>query len=178
MIVFIKAQTKVKGVTRNVSYVGNVQEDGYIYFNDEVEYRMPTPANMQVGTTYFPDHVQIWYVVRNCWIRSNYFTNMSIIPIDLEQIAQLEARITALETQVQGLTSRMSTVESRTLDLLDWLNELGYSSIGDSPTYGYGNGDSLLELWNAVVQIIADTGSSATLPSRQIFTQWNGKQFP
>lgn len=178
MIVYIKAQAKVKGVTRDVFYVGTVQDDGYIYFNDEMMYRMTTPPNMQGGMSYLPDNVQIWYTVRNCWIRANYFTNMQIVPIDLEAIAQLDQRVTTLENTVNSLLTRVQTAENRVFDLLGWLNELGHDSIGDNPTYGYGNGDSLLTLWNAVVQIITDTGSSATLPTTSIFTTWNDKQFP
>ena len=175
MIVYIKAKTRVKGNTKDVFYIGTVQDDGYIYFNDEKMYRMPTPPNMQGGMSYLTDHIQVWYVVRNCWIRANYFTNMSIIPLDLEQIAQLEARVSSLETNFQNLTNIVQRHGNNISSLLSYINELGHESIGDDPNYGYGNGDNLLELWNAVSQLIIDTGSSASLPSRSIFIQWLDK---
>lgn len=159
MIVYIQAQTKVKAQTRNVYYVGNVQDDGYIYFNDEIMYRIPTPNPLQENQRVPINECQIWYTIRNCWIRANYFTNLTVFAIDLEALGGLEQRVTDLE--------------NKQTDILRYINTLGRTSLGDNSGNG-GNGEVINALWTAVSQIISDVQTSATLPSGlSLWRTWN-----
>ena len=117
-LAFVRGRTLVKGVrAKEVSYVGTVEDDGYIYFNDGVSYRVPTPATQQVEQQVSLSQVQVWYTVRNCWIRANYFTDLSVYwfdPDDMyDRIEDHERRIDSLEDRMDDIEDRMDVVESR-----------------------------------------------------------------
>ena len=117
-LAFVRGKTLVKGVrNKDVSYVGTVEDDGYIYFNDGMSYRVPTPATQQVEHEVSLSEVQIWYTVRNCWIRANYFTQLKVYwfdPDDMyDRIEDHEQRITSLERRMDDIEDRMDVVESR-----------------------------------------------------------------
>lgn len=136
MLAYVTGTTLVKGVQgKEVFYVGDVQEDGYVYFNDSISYRMPTPSVIREGANVSVSDVQIWYPIRNCWIRANYFTNLQIYGVDpkniyakLQELADrmvrleqrmdaLEQRMNRLEQRVSDLENRMTSVENRVSDL-------------------------------------------------------------
>ena len=155
MLVYVQAQTKVKAQTRNVYYIGDVQDDGYIYFNDSMMYRVPTPPSMTKGTEVSINEAQVWYTIRNCWIRANYFTNLKVYPFDPKDIGDLQTIKDAI-----------------TQTIVPSINSLGRASLGNNQGNG-GNGKALLDVYNAVLQIIADVQTSATLPQTSIYTSWN-----
>ena len=122
MIVYIKGKTRVKGVqNKDVYYVGCVESDGYIYFNDSMSYRIPTPATLREETDVSVTEVQIWYTVRNCWIRANYFTQLKVYGVDFEhiynRIGTLETKVATLEQKVATLESKVATLESKVATL-------------------------------------------------------------
>lgn len=122
MIVYVKGKTRVKGVqNKDVYYVGCVESDGYIYFNDSVSYRIPTPATLREETDVSVTEVQIWYTVRNCWIRANYFTQLKVYGVDFEhiynRIGTLETKVATLEQKVATLESKVATLESKVATL-------------------------------------------------------------
>lgn len=118
MLAYITATTLVKGVqNKNVYYIGDVQDDGYIYFNDDVSYRIPKPSNMLEHSSVSASDVQIWYTLRNCWIRANRFTNLQVYGVEpkniYSRIDSLETRMSNLEERVGNLEQRMTAVENR-----------------------------------------------------------------
>lgn len=122
MIVYIKGKTRVKGVqNKDVYYVGCVESDGYIYFNDSISYRIPTPATLREENEISVAEVQIWYTVRNCWIRANYFTQLTVYGVDFEhiygRIGTLETKVSTLESKVATLESKVATLESKVATL-------------------------------------------------------------
>lgn len=169
MLVYIYAQTKVKAQTRNVYYVGDVQDDGYIYFNDSMMYRMPTPQNMTEGTEVTVTEAQVWYTIRNCWIRANYFTNLKVYPFDIKN---MNDRIKDLEDRMDDAEDRLTDLENEQTVIINSVNSLGRAALGNSQGLS-GNGKALLDVYNAVLQIIADVQTSATLPQTSIYTNWN-----
>lgn len=119
---YVKGTTRVKGVSnKNVYYVGCVESDGYIYFNDSVSYRIPTPATLTEATDINITQVQIWYTIRNCWIRANYFTSLKVYGVDFEhmyeRIGTLESKVATLESKVATLESKVATLESKVATL-------------------------------------------------------------
>ena len=119
---YVKGTTRVKGVSnKNVYYVGCVESDGYIYFNDSVSYRIPTPATLTEATNININDVQIWYTIRNCWIRANYFTSLKVYGVDFEhmyeRIGTLESKVATLESKVATLESKVATLESKVATL-------------------------------------------------------------
>lgn len=165
MLVYVKGQTMVKGIPNsNVYYVGDLQDDGYIYFNDDMFYRVPTPDNIsESGQEISVSSVQVWYTVRNCWVNANRFTNLTVYTFDPEEIQGLAERIEDLEDKISNV-------------IVPAINTLGQDSLGDNSSYGYGNGDSLLYLFNKLIEVVNwcnSEGASITVNSRTIFTNWN-----
>ena len=174
MLVYIYAQTKVKAQTRNVYYVGDVQDDGYIYFNDSMMYRIPTPQSMTEGTEVPITEAQVWYTIRNCWIRANYFTNLKVYPFDIKN---MNDKIKDLEDRMDDAEDRLTDLENEQTVIINSVNSLGRSSLGNS-SGNNGNGRALLDAYNAVLQLISDIqaagiSTSASLSQTSIYTSWN-----
>ena len=118
MIVYVTGKTRVKGVqNKDVYFVGCVESDGYIYFNDSMSYRVPTPSTLTEANNINVNDVQIWYTVRNCWVRANYFTQLKVYGVDFEhiynRISTLESKVATLEQKVATLESKVATLESK-----------------------------------------------------------------
>ena len=114
MLAYVRGKTLVKGVrNKKVDYVGTVEEDGYVYFHDDMSYRCPTPATMNVQSQISLSNVQVWYTVRNCWIRANYFTELTCYCFDP---ADMYTRIQALENW------RRDTVDPFITTITNWRN--------------------------------------------------------
>lgn len=129
-IAYIRGKTRVKGVSnKEVYYVGDVEKDGYVYFGDSMAYRCPTPANQNVETQISLTNVEIWYTVRNCWIRANYFTDLSVYWFDPEdmytKITDNRRRIGILETW------RTNVVDPFITTITNWKNNVVDPFISD-----------------------------------------------
>ena len=126
-------------------YHATVEEDGFVYFNDAVFYRVETPQNLvqdieneQVVT--ITGGVQYWYVVRDIWVYANRFDQL-----ELSMPPQFDKN--AVEFQLNELNDR--------------INEIGDHAFAT-------NGQSLLDLWRSVDQIAVDLinqGTSVTRPT-------------
>ena len=152
MIVYIEGKTLVKGVRlKDVYYIGTVEDDGYIYFNDNIAYRLPTPSNIQENVNVNLSDVQVLYPSRKAWVRANYFTELKCIGVDpkgiygdlndhdsrlteLENWRLLEVeptlrnheqRITQNEQDLVQLTLYVQAVEQRVTNLETILGDLG-----------------------------------------------------
>lgn len=110
MIVYIEGKTLVKGVqSKDVYYIGTVEDDGYIYFNDKIAYRLPTPSNIQENVNVNLSDVQVLYPSRKAWVRANYFTELKCIGVDPKGIY----------SDLDGLDSRVADLESWRLVYVD-----------------------------------------------------------
>lgn len=89
MLALITGKTLVKGQSgKEVNYIGSVQTDGYIYFNDERFYRATTNGTLGTEEEINLENVQQWYTQQNRWIRSNVFTDLKAIGFDIDEILQ------------------------------------------------------------------------------------------
>ena len=136
MIVYIEGKTLVKGVqSKDVYYIGTVEDDGYIYFNDKIAYRLPTPSNIQENVNVNLSDVQVLYPSRKAWVRANYFTELKCIGVDPKGIYSdldgLDSRVADLESwrlvyvdptlqdhgdRLTSVEGRLTTVEQRVTD--------------------------------------------------------------
>lgn len=64
----ISGERYVNGSVRNVYFIGTVQSDGYIYFNDDVMWRCYSDGS----------NLQRFYFTKEIWVRSNDITNINI----------------------------------------------------------------------------------------------------
>jgi hypothetical protein len=136
-------------------YFANVEEDGFIYFNDDRFFRVETPQNVHdietAGQTItITSGIQLWYVVRDVWVYSNLFDSLTLEMIHGSDIDK------------QDLQTGLNTING-------YINSLGRNAIGN-------NGQQLLNLYNAVLQIASDLngqGISVTTPqSGSVYTSW------
>lgn len=89
MLALLKGKTLVKGQSaKEVEYIGCVQTDGYIYFNDERFYRGTPNGTLDTSSEITLKDVQQWYSQQNRWIRSNVFTDLKAKGFDSQQITQ------------------------------------------------------------------------------------------
>lgn len=104
MLALIKGKTLVKGQSaKEVEYIGCVQTDGYVYYNDERFYRASPTATLDTTTEVTLDNVQQWYSQQNRWIRSNVFTDLKAKGFDSDQIAQqIDAAAQAAQAAAQA----------------------------------------------------------------------------
>ena len=183
-VAYIRGRTRVKGVSnKDVYYVGDVEKDGYIYFGDYMAYRCPTPATQNLETQVNLADVQIWYTVRNCWIRANYFTNLTAYWFDPEDMYDriedherrisdledrmdaVEQRLTALEGRVSDLEGRMTRVENRVSNLENRMTQVEnrVSSLEERMSRAENNITVLTNALNAAVNRIATLEGQVTV---------------
>ena len=129
MLAYVRATKRVKGVqNKHVYYIGDVEEDGYTYFGDDISYRVPTPSTLTEEISVSVADVQVWYTVRNCWVRANYFTGLTLYGVAPDQIynriGDLEDEVASLKSRVTSLETRMTNAENRITDLEAALNTL------------------------------------------------------
>ena len=137
-------------------YHATVEEDGFVYFNDKVFYRVETPQNLVQDlengqTVTITGGIQYWYVVRDIWVYANRFDTLELsMPPEFDE---------------QALQNAMDTV-------VGYVNDLGNQAIAT-------NGDGLYDLWWDVYQIAADLNSqsiSVQYPSSiSVYRQWTNK---
>lgn len=137
MLALINGTTLVRGVSgKTVEYIGCVQEDGYVYFNDQRFYRCITPPDMSATVEVDGSSVQMWYTQQNRWIRCNVFDTIKLKGFDSDAITR--SINTALADALQaiqdaaGAATGANDALSKTLD----------------------NGDALLNTMNTVNDII------------------------
>jgi len=136
-------------------YFATVEDDGYIYFNDRRFFRVECPQNIHDletpgQTIAINSGLQLWYVVRDVWVYSNLLGTLKLEMIHGPDIDK------------QDLQTGLDTI-------IGYINSLGRNAIGH-------NGQQLLNLYNAVIQIAADLngqGISVTTPqSGSVYTSW------
>lgn len=72
-LVTIIGERYTEGSLKKVEYIGNVQTDGYIYFNDETFWRLGYS-----GQQPDLDNLQMFYIPKQIWIRTNAITNIQV----------------------------------------------------------------------------------------------------
>lgn len=141
--------------TDKTYYLATVEDDGFIYFNDDRFFRIETPQNIHDietpgQTITINQGVQLWYVVRNVWVYSNLFTSLKL------------AMIHGSDIDKQDLQTGLDTI-------IGYINSLGRNAIGN-------NGQQLWNLYNSVIQIASDLnnqGISVTTPTGgSIYKTW------
>ena len=55
--------------SQSVEYLGNVQKDGYVYFNDDTFWRIDYTDN---------ENVQLFYIPKQIWIRTDLLTEIQV----------------------------------------------------------------------------------------------------
>ena len=137
-------------------YHATIEEDGFVYFNDKVFYRVETPHNLIQDlendlTVTITAGIQYWYLVRDIWVYANRFDRL-----ELSRVPEID---------VQTLQNAMDTVVS-------YVNDLGTQAIGT-------NGDSLYSLWWDVYQIAIDLntqGITVQYPSSvSVYRSWTNR---
>ena len=112
MLAIVSATTRVKGVAgKKVTFMATVEEDGYIYFNNDVFYR----ANLQDGDVLDPEaeepveleNVQLFYPNTQRWIRGNPFTELTAIAFDYDWLIE---KINAGTPLVDGIPNRIAEI--------------------------------------------------------------------
>lgn len=137
MLALVTGKTLVQGVSdKTVEYIGSVQEDGFVYFNDQRFYRCQTPANMETTTDVEGSSVQQWYTQQNRWIRCNVFTDLKLKGFSSDEITQ------NIEQAKQDALSAIQDASDAAADANDTLSKT------------LDNGDALLECLNTLNQII------------------------
>ena len=143
----------------SVYYFATVEDDGFIYFNDDTFFRVETPQNIhdieQPGTTItITVGIQRWYVVRDVWVYANVFDSLTLSMIHESDIDK------------QDLQNGLDTI-------VGYVNDVGSEAIGT-------NGDVLYQLILYIQSLIQDLGnqgiSTPTLPSFTLYTTWTNKQ--
>ena len=143
----------------NVYYFATVEDDGFIYFNDDRFFRVETPTNIhdietQGTTIQVPGGVQLWYVVRNVWVYANVFDSLTLSMIHESDIDK------------QDLQNGLDTI-------VGYINDVGSEAIGT-------NGDVLYQLILYIQSLIQDLGnqgiSTPSMPSYTLYRQWTNKQ--
>lgn len=181
MLAYVIARTRVKGVNnKEVYYVGTVQDDGYIYFNDDVSYRVPTPDPFNDKQRVNVSDVQVWYTIRNCWVRANYFTSLAVYAFQPDTmntaIDGVTKQISGLNTNISNLNTRINNLDNAITATNNEITALGQRALGNVPGYGYGNGGTLLKVYDKVNECISwmqGQGSSVShLPGRSVWDQW------
>ena len=140
-------------------YFATVEDDGFIYFNDDRFFRVETPSNIHdletAGTQLtITSGIQLWYVVRDVWVYSNLFDTLT-----LEMIHGSDIDKTDLQTGLNTLNA--------------YINNLGSMAIGT-------NGDVLYQLITYIQSLIQELGNQGittpSMPSYTLYRQWQNNQ--
>lgn len=75
-VAFVTGERYVNGKNRNVFYVGSVQDDGYVYFNDDTMWRCSRSG----------ENLQQFYFNKTNWIRSTSIQKISIKAFDIDGV--------------------------------------------------------------------------------------------
>lgn len=167
MLVLLEGKTLVKGVSsKSVYYFGSIQEDGYIYFNDDRHYRASVPSNETTNPedVIHPENVQQWYVQTDRWIRSNIFTSLMGVVFDFNDVTQ---KITNAQNDA---TTAINDAASA-YNLANTANNTADSAFNnDSATLGklQDNGDVLLDTVNLLNQVVSNMNAFHSTTLQQI----------
>lgn len=71
-VAFITGTKYVNGSTTGVFYIGSVQDDGYLYFNDDTLYRCRKDAS----------YPQLFYFPKQQWVSTTVLKDLNIIDFD------------------------------------------------------------------------------------------------
>lgn len=75
-LVFIEADKYVNNQTYHVEYLANLQQDGYIYFNDDTFFRCRANGS----------DLQLFYIPKQIWTRCNNLNNIKATNADILRI--------------------------------------------------------------------------------------------
>ena len=139
--------------TQKKYYQANVEEDGFIYFNDRRFFRVETPSNIHdietAGMTIqITTGIQYWYVVRDVWVYGNEFDLLELsMPAGFD----------------------VTTLQPAFDEVIRDINDFGSWAIQN-------NGQELLNLWNAVNYLcieLNNQGITVSYPSSaSIYANW------
>ena len=68
-VVFITGNKYVNGETTDVFYIGDYQNDGYVYFNDEIMYRCRMDGSL----------LQLFYIQKQNWVITNNIQDINCL---------------------------------------------------------------------------------------------------
>lgn len=140
----------------SVYYFATVEDDGFIYFNDDRFFRVETPTNVHdietAGTTItITGGIQLWYVLRDVWIYANVFDSLTLSMIHESDIDK------------QDLQNGLDTI-------VGYINQLGQYALTT-------NGETLYQLITYISNLITELGnqgiSTPSLPSYTLYRSWN-----
>lgn len=75
-VAFVTGKRGINGNIRDCFYIGSIQDDGYVYFNDDKFWRCQGDGSL----------AQVWYPVKNNWLITSDFTELNIISFDVTGI--------------------------------------------------------------------------------------------
>lgn len=78
-VAFITGKKYVNGETKDVFYIGSVQDDGYTYFNDEKMYRCTNDDGSNLQLFYFPKQI---------WIRTTEIQGIDVLAFDVSGLLE------------------------------------------------------------------------------------------
>lgn len=152
MAVLLCVIEATKGSTKKF-YQGNVEEDGFIYFNDRKFFRVETPTNIHdietAGTTIqITSGIQYWYVNRNVWVYANEFDQLELsMPVGFD----------------------VTTLQPAFDEVIRDINDVGSWTIAT-------NGQVLFDLWSFVSNLCVELnnqGIGVTYPpTATIYNNW------
>ena len=136
-------------------YFATVEDDGFIYFNDNRFFRVETPDNIHDIETAgqqitINSGLQLWYVVRDVWVYVTLFDSLTL------------EMITGSDIDKQDLQTGLNTLNG-------YINSLGQRSIGT-------NGDTLHRLITYVGNLVQELSTQGittpAYPSFSLFDSW------
>ena len=104
-IAIIQAQRYIDGQVQNCVYLGSIQDNGWIYFNDDVFWRAKADNSI----------VQLLYLSKEIWVNTNSLEITSISPLNATQSQNVingggaAAANADVETAVQWAINKAST---------------------------------------------------------------------
>lgn len=104
-VAFISGKKYVNGQDTNCFYIGNIQEDGYIYFNDATMYRISTDKT----------NLQSFYYTKNIWVRNGDIREITILDFSPQGIIDSIGNIIS----GGGATSPNANVEAAVQWMID-----------------------------------------------------------
>ena len=78
-LAIVQATRYVNGQTRNCVYLGSVQEDGWIYFNDDVWWRVSHDKSV----------VQLFYIDKQIWVSTNSLQLSTLTNLNTTEIQDI-----------------------------------------------------------------------------------------
>ena len=136
-------------------YFATVEDDGFIYFNDDRFFRVECPQNIHDletpgQTITINSGIQHWYVVRDVWVYSNLLGTLKLEMIHGSDIDK------------QDLQTGLDTLNG-------YINTLGQRSIGTNGSTLWG----VIDYLQTLVTSLGNQGISVpSVPSYSLYRTW------